>query len=438
MAVKRVVRESEQWFARAQQVIAGGVNSPARSFGAVGGEVPPVMARGHGARLIDVDGSSYIDYLAAFGPLVLGHAHPFVVEAVERQMARGSLLGTPSDVEILLAEELVRSLAGVDQVRLTTTGTEAVMSVIRLARAVTGRSLLIKFAGTYHGHSDPVLTQAGSGVATGGGEGSLGVPNGVTHDVITLPYNNLPAFEAAMREYGSRTALVLTEPVVGNMGIVLPHPGYLRGIRDITHRYGALLAFDEVITAYRFRYGAVAEDLGVLPDLYALGKVIGGGLAQGAYAGPRELMKWVAPQGGMFQAGTLAGNPLSAAAGLATLSVLRTENPYSRMEHLTKQLADAILEKANRHGLVVTINRKGSAFTLFFGSVPVVDYETACQADASQFARFHRLMLEAGIYLAPSRFEAWFVSAQHRKADIDDTVAAVDQAFRAMAADEDR
>ena len=424
--------QSDSWFLRAQEVISGGVNSPARSFAAVGGANPPVMREGRGSRLFDVEGRSYIDYLAAFGPLVLGHAHPRVVEAVERQVRRGSLLGTPNDLEILLAEELVRSLAGVDQVRLTTTGTEAVMSVIRLARAVTGRSLLVKFEGTYHGHSDAVLTRAGSGVATGGGGDSLGVPAGVSQDVMTLAYNDLPAFETLMQGRGREVALVLTEPIVGNMGIVLPKPDYLRAVADISHRYGALLAFDEVITAYRFRYGAIAEELGVVPDLYALGKVIGGGLAQGAYGGRRELMQYVAPLGGMFQAGTLAGNPLSAAAGLATLSVLREENPYPRMERLTRLLAEAILASAERHGIAVSVNRVGSAFTLFFGKTLVVDYETAKLADATQFSRFHGAMLEAGIYLAPSRFEAWFVSAQHTEDDINETIRAVDAAFGKM------
>ncbi len=427
--------ESIAWFARAEKVISGGVNSPARSYAAVGGRLPPVMTRGQGPYLFDVDGRRYIDYLAAFGPLVLGHAHPEVVSRVVEQMPLGSLLGTPSDVEILLAEELVRSLAGVDQVRLTTTGTEAVMSVIRLARAATGRNLLVKFAGTYHGHSDPVLTQAGSGVATGGSDGSLGVPWGVTQDVMTLPYNDPEGFRTAMREHGAQVALVLTEPIVGNMGIVAPAPGYLEAVAEITHQHGALLAFDEVITAYRFRYGAVAEALGVIPDLYALGKVIGGGLAQGAYGGGRQLMSQVAPLGGMFQAGTLAGNPLSAVAGLATLSVLRCQSPYAAMAQLTERLAHAILSSAASHGLAVTINRVGSAFTLFFGPTVVVDYQTAQQADAGQFARFHQLMLERGIYLAPSRFEAWFVSAQHGAEDIDRTIDAVDQSFAVMAGD---
>ncbi len=420
------------WFERAERVIAGGVNSPARSFRAVGG-TPPVMTRGQGPYLFDVDGRSYIDYLAAFGPLVLGHAHPRVIERIKEQAERGPLLGTPCDVEILLAEELVRSIAGLEQVRLTTTGTEAVMSVIRLARAATGRSLIVKFEGTYHGHSDPVLVKAGSGVATGGGGLSSGVPAGVIQDVATLPYNNVKALAAFLASRGNEVALVLTEPIVGNMGIVAPLPGYLEAVAELTRKAGALLAFDEVITAYRFNYGAAAQMLGVIPDLYALGKIIGGGVAQGAYGGHRQLMQLVAPHGGMFQAGTLAGNPLSAAAGLATLEVLRDDPPYSEMDRLAAILADGIADHAHRWEIPVTINRVGSAFTVFFGPTPVVDYEGAQASDAGRFAHFHRLMLESGIYLAPSRFEAWFVSAQHGLDDITQTLNAVERSFKIMA-----
>ena len=392
-----------------------------------------MMTRGQGPYLFDVDGRAYIDYLAAFGPLVLGHAHPRVIAAIKQQAERGPLLGTPCDVEILLAEELVRSIAGLEQVRLTTTGTEAVMSVIRLARAATGRSLMVKFEGTYHGHSDPVLVKAGSGVATGGGQLSSGVPAGVIQDVATLPYNNVKALDDFLQARGAEVALVLTEPIVGNMGIVAPLPGYLEAVAELTRNAGALLAFDEVITAYRFSYGAAGPRLGVIPDLYALGKIIGGGAAQGAYGGRRELMQLVAPNGRMFQAGTLAGNPLSAAAGLATLEVLREDQPYAEMDRLAAVLADEIALRAHRWKIPVTINRVGSAFTVFFGATAVVDYDGAQASDARRFAQFHRLMLEAGIYLAPSRFEAWFVSAQHRPDDIAQTLDAVEREFQVMA-----
>jgi glutamate-1-semialdehyde 2,1-aminomutase len=423
---------SKHWFDRAQAVIAGGVNSPARSFAAVGGNPPIVVQRGEGAYLIDVDQNRYIDYLAAFGPLVLGHSHPRVVEAGIQALAQGPLTGTPHPSEILLAEELCRSIAGLEEVRLTTTGTEAVMSAIRLARAYTGRSRVIKFDGSYHGHSDAVLVRAGSGASTAGTADSLGIPPGVTQDVISLPFNNLEVLQQTLSQIGDQVALVLTEPIVGNMGIVNPEPGYLQAMAEMTHDAGALLAFDEVITAYRFHYGSAGALFGVIPDLYALGKIIGGGLPAGAYGGRAEIMSKVSPRGGMFQAGTLAGNPLSSATGLATLEVLRSTNPYPRMDELARALEIEILDLADRHGIDVSINRAGSGFTVFFGVHAVKDYHDAQKADSGRFAAFHRLMLDQGVYLAPSRFEAWFVSAAHQTADIDRTISAVDYAFSQM------
>ncbi len=424
---------SAQWFERASQVIPGGVNSPARSFRAVGGDPPVVMARGDGAYFTDVDGQRYIDYLAAFGPLVLGHSHPHVVQAVQQAMSQGPLWGTPAPSEIELAERLVGAIEGLDQVRLTTTGTEAVMSAIRLARAFTGRSVVVKFEGAYHGHSDGMLVKAGSGASTVGTQDSLGVPAGVVGDVISLPFNDISALERTLDEVGDQVACVLTEPIVGNMGIVAPQPGYLAAMRELAHKSGALLVFDEVITAFRFHYGSAASLLGVIPDLYALGKVIGGGLPCGAYGGRRDIMQYVSPLGGMFQAGTLAGNPLSSAAGLATLDVLEREKPYARMEELASRLAEGIRDLAQGSGQVITINRVGSAFTVFFGAQPVTDYTGAKAADAAKFAQFHRLMLEQSIYLAPSRFEAWFISAAHSADDVDRTLAACAYAFSRMA-----
>ncbi|MHB1954961.1 MAG: glutamate-1-semialdehyde 2,1-aminomutase, partial [Sulfobacillus sp.] len=406
------------WFDRAKAVIAGGVNSPARSFRSVGGDPPIVMARGEGAYMIDVEGRRYIDYLAAFGPVILGHAHPEVTKAIQEASAEATLLGTPVPNEIRLAEVLVEAIEGLDMVRLTTTGTEAVMSAIRLARAFTGRSLVIKFEGTYHGHSDGVLVKAGSGASTVGTADSLGVPSGVTQDVISLPFNNVARLKEALHRWGDNVACVLTEPVVGNMGIVPPAPGYLKEMRELTHQAGAVLIFDEVITAFRFHYGAAASLLGVVPDLYALGKIIGGGIPAGAYGGRRDIMQYVAPLGGMFQAGTWAGNPLSSAAGLKTLEVLRKENPYARMEQLAQNLEIGIAESANRYEIPITINRVGSGFTVFFGSERVTDYDSANRASKDLFGRFHQLMLEQGIYLAPSRFEAWFVSAAHQEMEI--------------------
>ncbi len=426
--------QSHEWFDRANAAIAGGVNSPARSFRAVGGDPPLVMDRGEGAYLFDVDGNRYIDYLAAFGPLVLGHSHPRVTRAGEAALARGPLLGTPHPDEIQLAEELVRAIKGLEQVRLTTTGTEAVMSVIRLARAFTGRNRVIKFEGAYHGHSDAMLVRAGSGASTVGTADSLGVPGGVTQDIISLPYNDLSRLEQTLDEMGDEVACVLTEPIVGNMGIVNPEPGYLEAMARLTHQAGALLVFDEVITAFRFHYGSAGDLLDVIPDLYALGKIIGGGLPAGAYGGRRDIMAYVAPLGGMFQAGTLAGNPLSSSTGLATLAVLREENPYPRMDRLANDLATAVLSLAKRHGIPVTLNRARSGFTLFFGAEPVKDYTSAQMADKARFAEFHRYMLEEGVYLAPSRFEAWFVSAAHDVAMIEKTVEAADRAFQRMRA----
>ena len=427
-------KQSENWYARAEKAIAGGVNSPARSFGAVGGNPPLVMERGEGPYLFDVDGNRYIDYLGAFGPLVLGHSHPLVTARVQQALPQGTLTGAPHPDEIRLAEELCRALAGLEQVRMTTTGTEAVMSAIRLARAYTGRTKIVKFDGAYHGHSDAVLVRAGSGASTVGTADSWGVPPGVVADVISLPFNDVESLRQTLDREGSQVACVLTEPVVGNMGIVNPEPGYLEEMAQLTHEAGSLLIFDEVITAFRFHYGSAGALLGVLPDLYALGKIIGGGLPAGAYGGRAEIMSRVSPLGGMFQAGTLAGNPLSSAAGLATLDVLRETNPYPRMDALANDLASAILRLAHRYGIDISLNRAGSGFTVFFGVRGVKDYRGASAADQSQFARFHQLLLEQGVYLAPSRFEAWFVSAVHDREIIETTIAAVDQAFRQMSA----
>lgn len=425
--------QSLEWFARANRVIAGGVNSPARSFRAVGGDPPVVIARADGPYLYDVDGHRYIDYLAAFGPSVLGNSHPAVVRAVADAMKDGSVTGAPHPYEIQLAEELCQAIAGLEQVRLTSTGTEAVMSAIRLARAFTGRSRIIKFDGAYHGHSDAVLVRAGSGAATQGTADSLGIPPGVVKDVISLPFNDLARLQETLNQVGHEVACVLAEPIVGNMGIVNPDPGYLAAMAQMTRQAGALLIFDEVITAFRFHYGSAGDWLGVVPDLYALGKIIGGGLPQGAYGGRRDIMATVSPLGGMFQAGTLAGNPLSCAAGLATLRVLKETNPYARMERLTARIEVALIELTQKYGMHASVNRAGSGLTLFFGVSGVRDYDAAQKADKGQFARFHRLMLDQGVYLAPSRFEAWFVSAVHDDNLIDETITAVNHALEEMA-----
>ena len=422
------------WFERARRVIPSGVNSPARSYQAVGGGVPVVIERGRGAWVWDTEGRRYLDYQAAFGPLVLGHAHPRVVEAICRQAAQGSLTGATHPKEVEWAEALVAAIPGLEQLRFVTSGTEAVMSAIRLARGYTGRSRIVKFSGAYHGHSDAVLVKAGSGASTVGIADSAGIPPGVRDDVIVLPYNQLDPVETLCREAGDTVAAILVEPVEGNMGLVRPAPGFLEGLRTLATRIGAVLIFDEVITAFRFHYGPAASLVNVIPDLYCLGKIIGGGLASGAYGGRRELMEAVAPAGPVFQAGTLAGNPLSAAAGLAMLAVLRETNPYPEMERLGAKLEAGLLEQAREVGIPVTVNRMGGMFTLFFGAHPVTDYASALATDAERFGRFFRAALRRGIYLAPSRLECWFVSAAHTEADIEWTLERTREAFAETAA----
>lgn len=424
---------SRQWFQRAEHAIPGGVNSPARAFKAVGGNGPLIIESGLGAYVVDVDGRRYLDYQAAYGPLVLGHAHPRVVRAVAEQVGRGSLTGTTHPLEIQLAETLIEAVPGMEQVRLVSTGTEAVMSALRLCRAYTGRPLVVKFAGAYHGHSDAMLVQAGSGASTAGVADSAGIPEAVRNGVVVLPYNDLPAVRALMEAAGPRVAAILVEPVEGNMGLVMPAPGFLEGLRTLTRSAGAALVFDEVITAFRFHYGPVATELGVIPDLFCLGKTIGGGLPAGAYGGVQALMDWVTPLGPMFQAGTLAGNPLSSAAGLAMLAVLREENPYPAMDCLGARLEAGLLAQARAVGIPITINRHGGMFTLFFGPDSVFDYRTALQTDAHRFGLMHQALLERGVYLAPSRLECWFVSAAHGPDDIDQTLTASEDVFRILA-----
>lgn len=427
--VSSLDNESTAWFQRAQRVIPGGVNSPARSFYGVGGGTPPVMARGVGAYIYDVDGRAYIDYQAAYGPLVLGHAHPAVVRAVADQAGAGMVTGATHPDEVRWAEALVSAIPELAWVRLVSTGTEAVMSALRLARGVTGRPRVIKFQGLYHGHSDGMLVRAGSGASTVGVETSAGVTPGVSDDIAVLPYNDAALVAEHLAEWGQETAAILVEPVVGNSGTIRPEPGYLRELRRLADRYGALLIFDEVITAFRFRYGAVAEDPAVVADLYCLGKVIGGGLAAGAYGGRADLAGWLAPHGRVYQAGTHAGNPLAARAGLATLEVLAETDPYGEMDRLGDLLAQGLVEQARRHGVPVWVNRKGGMLTLFFTPGPVVDQASAQRASSARFRVFYHALLARGIYLAPSAMECWFVSAAHREEDIARTLTATDHAL---------
>jgi glutamate-1-semialdehyde 2,1-aminomutase len=415
---------SEELFRRAQEIIPGGVNSPVRAYRGVGGS-PPFIARGQGSRIFDVDGNEYIDYVGSWGPLLLGHRHPAILEALERAMAMGTSFGAPTEQEIQLAEAICRAVPSIEMVRLVNSGTEATMSAIRVARGFTGRDLVVKFEGCYHGHVDSLLVKAGSGMATLGIADTRGVPEAFCGTTIALPFNSIEPVEAAFRAYGDRIAAVIVEPVVGNMGSVPPLPGYLAGLREIASRYGALLIFDEVMTGFRVAFGGAQQLYGIRPDLTTLGKVIGGGLPVGAYGGRKDIMSQVAPAGPIYQAGTLSGNPLAVAAGLAMLRYLQSHpETYEILEARAAALCAAAPEG-------VTVNRVGSMFTFFFTAGPVTDYESARRSDTARFGRFFRAMLERGIYLPPSQFEAAFVSAAHSDEDIRLTAEAARAAFSA-------
>ncbi len=424
------IRRSVELFAAARRVIPGGVNSPVRAFRAVGGQ-PIFIDRGEGPYLFDVDGNRYVDYVLSWGPLILGHAHPRVVEALKRAVERGTSYGAPTALETELAELVIEAMPAIEMVRFVNSGTEATMSALRLARAYTGRDKIIKFEGCYHGHADSLLVRAGSGVATLGLPDSPGVPAGAAQDTITVPYNDLEAVERAFAAHPDQIAGVIVEPVAGNMGVVLPQPGFLEGLRRLTQENGALLIFDEVMTGFRVAYGGAQSLYDIQPDLTTLGKVIGGGLPVGAYAGRREIMEMVAPAGPMYQAGTLSGNPLAMTAGIETLKVLQEPGIFEEIEQKTAALADGIGQAAREAGVPVFQTRVGTMFCTFFTSDPVTDYASAKKADTARFGRFFRAMLEQGVYLAPSQFEAGFMSLAHSDEDIERTVEATAQAFRA-------
>jgi glutamate-1-semialdehyde 2,1-aminomutase len=425
--------QSQLWFERAKSVILGGVNSPSRSFKSVGGGTPIVMARASGSRFFDVDGNEYIDYLAAYGPLVLGHAHPHVMEAIRAATADGILYGTPTKWEVEFAEMLRDAIPALERIRFVNSGTEAVMTTIRLARGATGRTKLVKFAGCYHGHSDPMLVAAGSGPSSIGVPDSAGVTHATAQEVITVPFNDIPALAAALDEHGKDVAAVLVEPIVGNFGIVPPADRqYLQQVIDLAHKHGALVIFDEVITAFRFHYGSAAQMYGVQPDLFALGKVIGGGLPIGAYGGKQEIMEAVAPLGPVYQAGTMAGNPASMRAGIACLEVLQQPGVYEEMDRLGSLLERGILQAAKDAGIDITINRVGGAFTVYFTTKKVQNYEDAKATDSNRFAQFFHELLKRGVFIAPSKYEAWFVSAAHTEEDVNLTLDAVRGSFAAM------
>ena len=408
---------SDDLFERAQRLMPGGVNSPVRAFRGVGG-TPFFVARGDGARVFDVEGRSYVDFLGSWGPLILRHAAPAVVEALTEAVRRGTSYGAPTPGEVEMADLIGRAVPSMEMVRLVSSGTEAGMSAIRLARGATGRDFIIKFDGCYHGHADSLLVKAGSGGATFGVPDSLGVPPALAALTLTVPFNDLDAVRRQLEAHPEQVAAVIVEPVAGNMGVVPPAPAFLAGRRDLTARNGSLLIFDEVITGFRVAWGGAQARFGVRPDLTCLGKIIGGGLPVGAYGGSRRIMERVSPLGGVYQAGTLSGNPLAVAAGLATLRALQTPGTYERLEALGARVERDVVEAARAAGVPVTVNRVGSMLTVFFTDGPVTDYSSAKRADTARYARYFHAMREGGVFLAPSQFEAAFVSLAHRDEDL--------------------
>ncbi len=415
--------ESERLFHIAQELMPGGVNSPVRAWNAVGGH-PRVIARGEGARVYDVDGHAYLDFVASWGPLILGHAHPQVVAAIRDAAARGTSFGAPCPGEVELAQMLLGAVPTLEMVRLVSSGTEACMSALRLARAAIGRPMVIKFDGCYHGHADSFLVAAGSGVLTQAIPGSPGVPREIASLTLSLPYNDLDAVRQAVNRHPGEIAALIVEPVAGNMGVVTPQPGFLEGLRQVCDAAGILLIFDEVITGFRVAWGGAQALYGIKPDLTCLGKIIGGGMPVGAYGGRRDLMSQMAPVGPVYQAGTLSGNPVAMAAGLATLEALDEPGIYDDLEANAAWLAQELAQVASRQKVPVTINRVGSMLTVFFTPGPVTNLEEAKRSDLEQFRRFFQGMLQEGVYLPPSQFEAFFVSLAHQSQDLEHTVAA--------------
>ena len=427
--------KSEAAFARAARVLVGGVNSPVRAFAAVGG-TPPVIARADGSRITDVDGNTYVDYVCSYGPAILGHAPETVVTAVSKAVRNGASYGAPTAAETLLAEAVVQAVPSVEKVRFVSSGTEAVMSAVRLARGATGRDKIIKCIGCYHGHADAMLVSAGSGATTLGVPSSPGVPAGAAGDTVLVPYNDLDAVAAAMENHPDQVAAMLVEPVAANMGVVRPVEGYLPGLRELCDRHGALLIFDEVITGFRLGLGGAQEFFSVRPDLTTLGKIIGGGMPVGAYGGPAEIMKHLAPEGPVYQAGTLSGNPVAMAAGLATIEALHEEGFYEKLNARSETLAAGLASARDQAGLnsgSVAIRGAGSMICCFFGPGPIVNYDDVAACNTKAFAAYFHAMLEGGVYLAPSQFEAMFVSAAHDENDINVTLQAARGAFAAAA-----
>lgn len=419
-------------FEKAQKLIPGGVNSPARAFGGVGGQ-PIFIERGEGAYLIDVDGNRYLDYVGSWGPLILGHCHSRVVQAVTETMSRGATFGAPTELETKLAELISQLMPSIEMIRMVSSGTEASMSAIRLARGFTGRDKIVKFAGCYHGHVDSLLVSAGSSATTLGVPNSPGIPKGATADTVLLKYNDVAALKEAFRVHGDQLAGVILEPVVGNMGLVIPSKEFLTQLRQLTLKHGALLIYDEVMTGFRLALGGAQELFGEKPDLTVLGKIVGGGLPVGAYGGRRDILQKVMPAGPVFQAGTLSGNPLAMAAGLATLEELRDRPPYAELERKSAKICAGLADAAKSAGIPHQIARVGSMWTLFFTATPVTDYDTAKTSDTARFAKFFWGMLERGVYLPCSQYEAAFTMAVHTDAQIDQTTQAARETLNGIA-----
>jgi glutamate-1-semialdehyde 2,1-aminomutase len=422
---------SAKLFARAQQLIPGGVNSPVRAFRSVGGQ-PRFIQRAKGARLYDVDGNSYLDYVLSWGPMILGHAPTTVISAIKKAAANGTSYGAPTELEITLAQMIREALPSMEKMRLVSSGTEAVMSAIRVARAFTRRDAILKFEGCYHGHSDYLLAKAGSGLATLGIPDSPGVPADFAKHTLTAPYNDLQAVRRIINEHRDKLACIILEPIAGNMGVVPPAPDFLSSLRRLTTENGILLIFDEVISGFRVVYGGAQTLYGVTPDLTVLGKIIGGGLPVGAYGGREEIMDLIAPSGPVYQAGTLSGNPLAVSAGIATLKQLKVRGIYKKLEERSAALAKGLGEAAKKAGVPYTQTRVGSMLCGFFTSGPVVDWNTAKQSDTKRYGIFFHMMLEQGVFFAPSQFEAAFLSTTHTSADIEKTVRAAHAAFKTL------
>ena len=424
-------KKSIGYYRRALELIPGGVNSPVRAFKAIG--IPPVfIERAKGSKIWDVDGNEYVDYVGSWGPMIMGHAHPRIVRALKKTAPKGTSFGAPTPLEVELAMRVRKAFPSMELMRMVSSGTEAVMSAIRVARGYTGRNKILKFEGCYHGHGDSLLVKAGSGAMTFGIPDSLGVPEDLAKHTLTAPYNDLEKVKHLVNQYPEQIACIIVEPIAGNMGVILPEKGFLEGLRKICDEKGILLLFDEVITGFRVAYGGAQELYGIKADLTCLGKIIGGGLPVGAYGGKREIMEKIAPLGGVYQAGTLSGNPLAMTAGMVTLELLRSKKVYQDLGKKTYYLSEAISEKAEENGISITINRGTGMFTLFFTAGPVRDYRTAKTSDTKRFAQFFIEMMEQGIYLPPSQFEAWFISLAHTQKDLDQTIEACDYAFKKM------